>query len=273
MADKKKKGAHKKADRQWDKKSASRPKKQRTGAPSLGQEEILLYGLHALKAALLNERRKILKIFMTRNAAERLSLPLKARNLTAEIVEPDVISALTGKDAVHQGMAAIVRPLDPKDIYDVEDAKLVFVLDQITDPHNVGAIMRSATALNVDAIITTHRNAPKETGLLAKTASGALEHIDLVYVTNLAQSLKKLNEFGFVTIGLDSQGPKELVETLYGDKIALILGAEGAGLRRLTRERCDALARLDMPGPIKSLNVSNAATLSAFLARNYLDSN
>lgn len=262
MADKK----QKKPRKQWN----NRPKKQAAGLNGLNPDEIVIYGIHALKAALANEKRRFVKILTTRNAAERLSSQLEARGLSVEIVEPEAISALTGPDGVHQGMAAIARPLDTQDIYDVEHARLVIVLDQITDPHNVGAIMRSAVALGVDAIITTHRNAPRESGLLAKTASGGLDHINLVHVTNLAQALTKLSDFGFVSIGLDSEGPKALSDTLYGDKIALVLGAEGKGLRRLTRERCDALARLDMPGPIKSLNVSNAATLATHQAADYL---
>ncbi|MEP2944303.1 MAG: 23S rRNA (guanosine(2251)-2'-O)-methyltransferase RlmB [Hyphomicrobiales bacterium] len=263
MADKKKKAPRK----QWN----NKPKKQSSGAPTLNPDEIVLYGIHAVKAALLNKKRRFIKVLATRNAADRLTESLNARGLSADIVEPEAINALTGPEAVHQGMAALVRPIETQDIHDVQDAKLAIVLDQITDPHNVGAIMRSATALGVDAIITTHRNAPRETGLLAKTASGGLEHINLVNVTNLAQALTKLNDFGFVTIGLDSEGPQGLNETLYGDKIALVLGAEGKGLRRLTRERCDVLARIDMPGPIKSLNVSNAATLSTFMASQYLN--
>lgn len=263
MVDKKKKA--------WHKQGNNKPRKQSGGPQAMNPDEIVIYGIHAVKAALQNKRRRFLKILTTRNAAERLSSQLGARGLTAEIVEPEAISALTGAEAVHQGMVAIARPLDTQDIYDVQDARLVVVLDQITDPHNVGAIIRSAVALGVDAIISTHRNAPRETGLLAKTASGGLDHINLVHVTNLAQTLTKLSDFGFVSIGLDSEGAQDLGTTLYGDKIALVLGAEGTGLRRLTRERCEALARLDMPGPIKSLNVSNAATLSVFQAVQYLN--
>lgn len=238
--------------------------------PGLKPDDIVIYGTHAVDAALQNPDRRITRILATRNAADRLSNSGKARGLEVEIVAPEMISALAGADAVHQGMALIARPLETLDLHDIEDARFLVVLDQVTDPHNVGAIIRSAVALGVDALVTTHRNAARETGLLAKTASGGLDFIRLVHVPNLAQALVKLRDFGFVSIGLDSAAAEDLVNTLHGDKIALVLGAEGQGLRRLTRERCDALARLDMPGPIKSLNVSNAAALSLYLTARHL---
>jgi len=146
----------------------------------------------------------------------------------------------------------------------------VLVLDQVTDPHNVGAILRSAVAFGAGALITTTRHSPQESGVLAKAASGALEHIDHIEVRNLAQALDELHEAGFQTIGLDSDGPLVLEETFAGGKIALVLGAEGKGLRQKTRETVTALARLDMPGAIRSLNVSNAAAVSLYAARRYL---
>jgi 23S rRNA (guanosine2251-2'-O)-methyltransferase len=144
------------------------------------------------------------------------------------------------------------------------------VLDQVTDPHNVGAILRSAVAFGADALITTGRHAPAETGVLAKSASGALENITMIEVSNLATAITDLRDMGFSCVGLDSEGTMPLEEGIRGDRIALVLGAEGKGLRRLTRERCDVVARLDMPGAIKSLNVSNAAVLSLYLAHRHL---
>lgn len=255
------------------KRSAKRPKPQNKH-PSLGLsgDEIVLYGQHSVSSALANEARQIKRLLATEQAAEKLFDKARQRGLTIAIVGHEEIDQITGRDAVHQGVALIVRPLEAGDIHDTDTMSLVVVLDQITDPHNVGAIIRSAVAMGAQAIITTHKNAPRESGLMAKIASGGLDHIDVIHVSNLAQSLDKLNGFGFLTVGLDSEGPQDLSASLYGGKIALVLGAEGSGLRRLTRERCEILARLDMPGAIKSLNVSNAAALSLYLAQQHLKS-
>lgn len=260
-----------------EKKKKPSPKKRPEKGPGnagqstgLSGDDVAIYGIHAVKAALSNEKRTISRLLATRNAEERLGGAASARGLQPEIAAPEAIGAIAGADAVHQGVAAIAKPLAAKDIYDIESARFLVVLDQVTDPHNVGAIMRSAAALGADALIATHRNAPRETGLMAKTASGGLDLIDLVHVPNLAQALVKLADFGFTTIGLDSEGPEDLARAIHGEKVALVLGAEGSGLRRLTRERCDMLARLDMPGPIKSLNVSNAAALALYIAARHL---
>ncbi len=146
----------------------------------------------------------------------------------------------------------------------------MLVLDQVTDPHNVGAIIRSAVAFGAGALITTSRHSPQESGVLAKAASGALELIPHIEVRNLAEAIEELHSLGFMTIGLDSEGPQEMELTLTGDRLAIVLGAEGKGLRQKTRETVTALARLDMPGEIKSLNVSNAAAISLYAAERYL---
>ncbi|MDG4877860.1 RNA methyltransferase [Mesorhizobium sp. WSM4935] len=238
-------------------------------APSDGL--VRLYGLHTVRAALDNPRRKIRKMLVTRNAAERLSIgELAALPFKAELVEPKDIDRVTGSDAVHQGVLIEAEPLKPKRLDALGDTKLVLVLDQVTDPHNVGAILRSAVAFGAGALITTARHSPQESGVLAKSASGALEHIDQIEVKNLADALGQLHEAGFQTIGLDSEGPAELEKTFDGEKIALVLGAEGKGLRQKTRETVTALARLDMPGAIHSLNVSNAAAVSLYAARKFL---
>ncbi|MER8448189.1 23S rRNA (guanosine(2251)-2'-O)-methyltransferase RlmB [Mesorhizobium sp. M1066] len=232
---------------------------------------VRLYGLHTVRAALDNPRRKIRKMLVTRNAAERLEIAdLAALPFKTELVEPRDIDKITGSDAVHQGVLIEAEPLKAKRLDALGDAKLVLVLDQITDPHNVGAILRSAVAFGAGALITTARHSPQESGVLAKSASGALEHIDQIEVKNLADALGQLHEAGFRTIGLDSDAPAELEKSFAGEKIALVLGAEGKGLRQKTRETVTTLARLDMPGAIHSLNVSNAAAISLYVARTFL---
>ncbi len=232
---------------------------------------VRLYGLHTVRAALDNPRRKISRLAVTRNAAERLGLPdLSALPFPADLVEPKDIDRITGSDAVHQGVLIEARPLDPKPLDALGDVRLIVVLDQVTDPHNVGAIMRSAVAFGAGALVTTQRHSPTESGVLAKSASGALEHIDHIEVRNLADALAKLHDAGFQTVGLDSDGPAEMEKTFAGEKIALVLGAEGKGLRQKTRETVLALARLDMPGAIRSLNVSNAATVAMYAANKWL---
>lgn len=253
---------------------AFRPRQPVPPGEAPGDGLVRLYGLHTVRAALDNPRRKIRKMLVTRNAAERLSIPdLAALPFMAELVEPKDIDKITGSDAVHQGVLIEAEPLKPKRLDALGDTKLVLVLDQVTDPHNVGAILRSAVAFGAGALITTARHSPQESGVLAKSASGALEHIDQIEVKNLADALGQLHEAGFQTIGLDSEGPAELEMTFDGEKIALVLGAEGRGLRQKTRETVTALARLDMPGAIHSLNVSNAAAVSLYAANAFLKRN
>ena len=246
-----------------------RPGMQQIEPPPAGL--VRLYGLHTVRAALDNRRRKISSMLVTRNALARLGLSETEKSpFPLEIVEPRAIDRLVGPDAVHQGVVIDVAPLSPRRLSDLAEASLLLVLDQVTDPHNVGAIMRSAVAFGVDALITTARHSPAESGVLAKAASGALEHIDHIEVRNLADALGELHAAGFHTIGLDSDGEAELEASFAGARIALVLGAEGKGLRHKTRETVSALARLDVPGPIRSLNVSNAAAVSLYAARRHL---
>lgn len=232
---------------------------------------VFLYGLHPVRAALDNRDRTIRKMWITKNALNRLgvsdpaSLPFET-----DIVTPQAIDKLLPDDAIHQGVLVDAAPLPEQPLETLKDSCMVLVLDQVTDPHNVGAIMRSAVAFGAGAIVTTQRNSPSESGVLAKSASGALELIPYIQVTNLAEAIETLNGLGFATIGLDSEGPKRLEETLAGDRVALVLGAEGKGLRQKTRITVKALARLDMPGAIKSLNVSNAAAVSLYAANAHL---
>jgi 23S rRNA (guanosine2251-2'-O)-methyltransferase len=239
------------------------------GTPPDGQ--VFLYGLHTVKAAIANPARHIVKLVATRNALQRLGIgDTAALPYPVEIVEPRAIDALAGADAVHQGVLAVARALTPARLEALGACDLVLVLDQVTDPHNVGALMRSAVAFGAGALVTTTRHSPQESGVLAKAASGALEHLDHIEVRNLAEALEALAAQGFQTIGLDSEGPAALEQVLAGGRIALVLGAEGKGLRQKTRDTVSALARLDMPGAIKSLNVSNAAAIALYASRRHL---
>ena len=232
---------------------------------------VRLYGLHTVRAALDNPERTIRRLLVTRNASARLELvePFDFP-FPVETVEPRDIDRIVGSDAVHQGALLEAEPLRPKRLSALGETSLVLVLDQVTDPHNVGAILRSAVAFGAGALITTARHSPSESGVLAKSASGALEHIDHIEVRNLADALDELNDAGFQTIGLDSEGPAELEKTFSANKVALVLGAEGKGLRQKTRQTVSDLARLDMPGTIRSLNVSNAAAIALYAAGKHL---
>src|SRR5580698_2878118 len=240
------------------------------GCEGAADDTVILYGWHTVTAALANPGRRIRKLFLTENAARRLAEEKIETGVTPEIVRPNLIDQRLGPDAVHQGLLAEADPLDQPGIDTLPQEGIVLVLDQITDPHNVGAIMRSAAAFAVKAIVTTARHSPEATGVLAKSASGALELVPLVTVQNLARALTEMNERGFLTVGLDSQGAEDLSAVELRQPLALVLGAEGKGLRQLTRETCSTVARLDMPGEIKSLNVSNAAVLALYIGASRL---
>ena len=231
---------------------------------------VILYGWHTVVAALANPQRHIRKLILTENAARRLADDNVDTRITPEIVRPALIDQRLGPDAVHQGLLAEADPLPSPDIDTLPQQGIVLVLDQITDPHNVGAILRSAAAFAVKAIVTTARHSPEATGVLAKSASGALELVPLVTVQNLARALTEMNDQGFMTVGLDSQGSADLGSVALQQPLALVLGAEGKGLRQLTRETCSVVARLDLPGEIKSLNVSNAAVLALYIGTSRL---
>jgi 23S rRNA (guanosine2251-2'-O)-methyltransferase len=226
-----------------------------------------IYGFHSVSAALRAPRRKLIRLYATPAAAERLAAEIAARDLETIILSNEEIAIHAPREAVHQGVLLEARPLEPIDISELPARGLVLVLDQVTDPHNVGAILRTAAAFAVDALVTTERHSPEFTGALAKSASGGLEHVPICSVTNLARAMGEMGEMGYLRIGLDSEGPRTLEASVLSRPMALILGAEGKGLRRLTRENCDILARLDMPGAIKSLNVSNACAVA--LATSY----
>jgi 23S rRNA (guanosine2251-2'-O)-methyltransferase len=240
------------------------------GRDGAADDMVILYGWHTVAAALANPQRRIRKLLVTENAARRLADDHIDTRVTPEIVRPTLIDQRLGPDAVHQGLLVEADPLPSPDIETLAQEGIVLVLDQITDPHNVGAIMRSAAAFAVKAIVTTARHSPEATGVLAKSASGALELVPLVTVQNLARALTEMNDQGFLTVGLDSQGAENLGALVLRQPLALVLGAEGKGLRQLTRDTCSVVARLDMPGEIKSLNVSNAAVLALYIGASKL---
>jgi 23S rRNA (guanosine2251-2'-O)-methyltransferase len=230
-----------------------------------------LYGWHTVKAALENPARNIRKFLATENAARRLAEEGVPTPIEPEIVRPGAIAERLPPDAVHQGIYLEADPLPSPEIEQIATPGAVLVLDQITDPHNVGAILRTAAGFAVAAVVTTARHSPEATGVLAKSASGALEYVPIVTVQNLARALETLKERGYLAVGLDSTGDGDLSDLPLRAPLALVLGAEGKGLRQLTRATCNAVARLDLPGRIKSLNVSNAAALALYVATRRLD--
>lgn len=240
------------------------PKKRPQTNPEDGP--VYLYGLHTVRAALDNTRREKRKLLATPNGLNRLREGGDLPTLKIEERTPKDLDQLLGADAVHQGVALEVEPVSRFGLKDLHEPDLVIVLDQVTDPHNVGAILRTACAFGADAVVTTARYAPRETGVLAKSASGALDMIPLVEVRNLGDALETLKASGLVCLGFDSEADGPLKPRPSGQKLAIVLGAEGKGLRQKTRSLCDEMVKLDMPGPIKSLNVSNAAAIALFAA-------
>jgi 23S rRNA (guanosine2251-2'-O)-methyltransferase len=244
--------------------------------PPTPPDSYWIYGLHAVEEALANPAREIKALVMAErlnpHATERID-GLLARRTAApppERLPRDKLDRLLGPDAVHQGVALSVAPLAQPDLQ-VMAATLpagrqtLVALDQVTDPHNVGAILRSAAAFGATAIVTTRRNAPPEGGVLAKAASGALEHVAYIQETNLARALEILKDAGFQILGLDQAGATDLpAAASAGERNVVVLGAEGRGLRPLTKETCDRLVRLPTAGPIGALNVSNAAAVALY---------
>jgi 23S rRNA (guanosine2251-2'-O)-methyltransferase len=250
----------------WTHEAARRRTPRGGDARPSGDGAAILYGWHTVKAALENPQRRIRRLFATENAARRLAADGVALPVEPELVRPDAIARRLGPDAVHNGLLAEADPLPSPELEELKPAGIVLVLDQITDPHNVGAILRTAAGFAVTAVVTTARHSPEATGVLAKSASGALEYVPIVTVQNLARALAALRERGYLLVGLDSTGDIDLGDATLRAPLALVLGAEGKGLRQLTRTTCDQVARLDLPGRIKSLNVSNAAALALYVA-------
>jgi 23S rRNA (guanosine2251-2'-O)-methyltransferase len=236
-------------------------------------ETVWLFGLHAVRDALLNPARVKLRLVVTRNALDKLQDAVTASGIEPEIEDPRKFSAPLAPDSVHQGAALEVKPLDWGKLADVcaggEGRALVVLLDRVTDPHNVGAVLRSAEVFGARAVIAPARHAAPETGALAKTASGALERQPYLRVTNLSDAMQTLRDMGYVLLGLDGAATQTLAEgvaSAKGRPIGLVLGAEGPGLRDKTRETCDGLVRIPNADGFGSLNVSNAAAVALYAA-------
>jgi 23S rRNA (guanosine2251-2'-O)-methyltransferase len=231
-------------------------------------DETLIFGTHAVEAALANPRRSLKKLWLTENAENRLADAIARRKVPTERVMPRDLDRRLGPDTVHQGVLLESEPLPDLALSDLADAGSgpVLVLDQVTDPHNVGAILRSAAVFGASGLVMTRRHSPPLSGALAKAASGALDVIPIALIQNLARSLAELKDLGFTLVGLDGTATTLLEDVELSGPVALVLGAEGKGLRQLTAETCDVLASISAPGPIASLNVSNAAAVALHLA-------
>ena len=225
-----------------------------------------LYGLHPVAAALANPARRLRRLMLTTEAEAALTARLPPPwPLQPERVDRARVDQLLGRETVHQGAALLADPLPQPGLGAVlERPGLVLVLDQVSDPRNVGAVLRSAAAFGAACVITQERNAPDETGALAKAASGALETVPVLRAVNIARTLAALKAAGLWCVGLDAGAPPLRGESLAGRRVALVLGAEGDGLRRLVRETCDEVAGLAMPGSMESLNVAAAATVALY---------
>lgn len=237
-------------------------------------ETLWLFGIHAVRDALVNPRRECLRLVVTKNAADRLAGAIAASGLAAEMADPRKFPAPIDPGSVHQGAALEVKPLHWGDLETLcaaapGEAPVVVLLDRVTDPHNVGAVLRSAEVFGARAVIAPARSSAPETGALAKTASGALERQPYLRVKNLARAMEELRGLGYALIGLDGAAEATLGDVLAGlagQPVALVLGAEGPGLREKTRATCDRLAKIPAAGAFGSLNVSNAAAVALYAA-------
>jgi 23S rRNA (guanosine2251-2'-O)-methyltransferase len=239
-------------------------------------ETVWLFGLHAVRDALMNPARQKLRLIVTRNAADKLADAIAASGMQPEEADPRRFSAPIDAQSVHQGAALEVKPLDWGSLADCciggpgQGAPRVLLLDRVTDPHNVGAILRSAEVFGASAVIAPRHHSAPETGALAKTASGALERQPYLRVKNLADAMEELRAMGYLLFGLDGTADQtidQLAQAHRDRPIALVLGAEGPGLRQRTRETCDALVKIPFAQDFGSLNVSNAAAVALYAVR------
>ncbi|KEJ89318.1 23S rRNA (guanosine(2251)-2'-O)-methyltransferase RlmB [Sulfitobacter donghicola] len=239
------------------------------------RETLWLFGLHAVRDALMNPARKKIKLMVTPNALAKLEEAVAASGITPEVVDPRKFRPPIDQGSVHQGAVLEVKPLDWGRMADVcigAEAPRVIMLDRVTDPHNVGAILRSAEVLGASAVIGTRHHSAPETGALAKTASGALERQPYLRIRNLADGIRELQDMGYLVLGLDGEAEMTIESAVEGKRdraVALVLGAEGPGLREKTRETVDALVKIDAEGGFGSLNVSNAAAIGLYATKDH----
>lgn len=239
------------------------------------RETVWLFGLHAVRDALMNPAREKLRLIVTKNAADKLSESIAQAGIEPEMADPRKFPAPLDPQSVHQGAALEVKPLDWGRLADVAlggaaDVPRLVMLDRVTDPHNVGAILRSAEVFGACAVVAPRHHSAPETGALAKTASGALERQPYLQVRNLSDAIKQLQGMGYLVLGLAGEAEQTIEDALEGRRdrpVALVLGAEGPGLRQKTRETCDALVRIEFAGAFGSLNVSNAAAVALYAAK------
>ncbi|WP_170331697.1 23S rRNA (guanosine(2251)-2'-O)-methyltransferase RlmB [Ruegeria arenilitoris] len=240
-----------------------------------GSETVWLFGLHAVRDALMNPNRQKLRLIVTRNAKDKLAEAIDFAGIEPEMVDPRKFSAPIDPGSVHQGAVLEVKPLEWGGLAENcigQENPRVLLLDRVTDPHNVGAILRSAEVLGASAVIGTRHHSAPETGALAKTASGALERQPYLRVRNLADAIVELQGMGFLVLGLDGEAHETIETALDGKRdlpVALVLGAEGPGLRQKTKETVDQLVKIDASGGFGSLNVSNAAAIALYASRHH----
>lgn len=242
------------------------------GKRKAAAETLWLFGIHAVRDALMNPAREKLRLVVTKNASDKLEEAIAACGMTPELTEPRKFDVPIDAQSVHQGAALEVKPLNWGGLSDraigtVDRPQRLILLDRVTDPHNVGAILRSAEVFGALAVIGTRHHSAPETGALAKTASGALERQPYLRLRNLADAIVELQAMGYVVLGLDGEASQTIEQVLDGRQdrpVALVLGAEGPGLRQKTKETCDALVRIDFASDFGSLNVSNAAAVALY---------
>lgn len=245
------------------------------GKKAQGRETVWLFGLHAVRDALLNPKRERLRLIVTLNAQGRLEQAIAESGMEPEVVDPRKFSAPLDPGSVHQGAALEVKPLNWGRLEDVcigDHAPRVILLDRVTDPHNVGAILRSAEVFGASAVIGTRHHSAPETGALAKTASGALERQPYLRVRNLADAIMALQGMGYIALGLDGEADETIEQAIHDRRdrpVALVLGAEGPGLREKTKETVDALVKIPAFGQFGSLNVSNAAAVALYASKDH----